>query len=68
MPGEKIHGHQLSEGSLIVAVDEVVQAGRFDEPFDEELCKEVIVEWPEMSVTCVKDFSPIHTRKRRGGY
>ena len=71
MPGEKIHGHQLSEGSLIVAVDEVVQAGAepwFEEPFDEELCKGVIVEWPEMSVTRVKDFSPIHTRKRRAGH
>ena len=39
IPGEEIYGHQLSEGSLIVAVDEFVQAGAepwFEEPFDED--------------------------------
>ena len=33
---------------------------------NEELCKGVIVQWPEMNITRVENFSPIHTRKRKG--
>ena len=69
LPGETIHGHQLNNSCLIIAVDEVVQVGVqpwFEDPFNEELCKGVIVQWPEMNITRVENFSPIHTRKRKG--
>ena len=66
--GDIIHGHQLPKGCIVVAAEDIIQVGAqlwFSNPFDDNLCKGVIAEWPKNQVIDGDGLSALHTRKRK---
>ena len=52
----------------MVAIEDIIQVGAqqwFSNPFDDNLCKGVITEWPKNQVIDADGLSPLHTRKSK---